>query len=238
MTGSFELKYAWVLGIGSHPIYRRQPAPKELLQNKIKVRHKLVLFCLFLSVSYTWPTGIGTMILWSPCGPKHVTEYWPVTLSNIRKKGGFLQLWGHDSQPQPEGTMLLPALSYSISDTCPRELNNLYITSYDDSMNLIWFQASLKSHWPLPWKACEIPMTCGWDKNKITVFLLSAFVDLLIAVSLGWRGLFFSKQREREMTEGSKSIFLSRYATDERYQRNIYMNGDICCLRMFKDPIQ
>lgn len=116
--------------------------------------------------------------------------------------------------------------------------NNLYITSYDDSMNLIWFQASLKSHWPLPWKACEIPMTCGWDKNKITVFLLSAFVDLLIAVSLGWRGLFFSKQREREMTEGSKSIFLSRYATDERYQKIIYMNGDICCLRMFKDPIQ
>lgn len=94
MTGSFELKYAWVLGIGSHPIYRRQPAPKELLQNKIKVRHKLVLFCLFLSVSYTWPTGIGTMILWSPCGPKHVTEYWPVTLSNIRKKGGISTIVG------------------------------------------------------------------------------------------------------------------------------------------------
>lgn len=97
--------------------------------------------------------------------------------------------------------------------------NSLHITSYDGSVNLIRFQASPKSHWPLPWKACEIPMTCGWDKNKITVFLLSASVDLLIAVRLGCSGLFFTKQRGREMTEGSKAIFLPRCATDERYQK-------------------
>ena len=52
--------------------------------------------------------------------------------------------------------------------------------------------------------ACEIPEACWWDKNKIMVLLPSAWVNLLIALGLGWSGLFITIQRERETTEGCK----------------------------------